>query len=468
MEEKAILVGLDLTDEFTQLCYYTEAGELYSVSLSKDPMKYRIPTVLCAVRDSNEWLFGEEALAAVETASCVRVSGLVELASQDGALEVFGQSYPADMLLERYFRRLLAALKNKVGATRISGIVITAKTLNEKLKRNIISAVELLGIRGDSLRMITHLESFMYYVVSQNKDIWINDVGLFDFDRESFVFYRLSFGRRNLPLTVVADRTDLTDKINYGMLVPEEEKRFAGDAGADRTNNGTPEPVEAGRGNADGYAAGNTGTNRTNYGTPEPVDIDRLIYAFENTSALVLHKQIVSALYFTGAGFETSWADESLKKLCNGRRIFRGQNLYVKGAGYAAVLMFNGGAEDYFLVGDEVLRSSISLRAFSDGAYRETELASIGQRCSEAGAEVEVILDRTNELDLIVHNALKKDFICAIMTLDTLVQRDDRSVRLNIRLRFPDRNTCVITVRDVGFGEIYRTNHKIWEQVLKI
>lgn len=417
-EGKSILVGIDLTDDFTQLSYYTESGELFSVSLSKDPMKYRIPTVLCAIENTQDWLFGDEAVAAGDRTDAVQINDLLRLAREDDSRVIFGQSYTADMLLERYLKRLLGALKIKAGAEKIRGVVIAVKTPDDNLKRNVSSALELLGIRGNDLKFITHLESFMYYVVSQNKDIWVNDVGLFDFDTDCFKFYRLSFGRRNTPITIVAESSDLTARINYSMFKPEE--------------------------------------------------MDRLRYAFEDTASMILHKQLVSALYFTGAGFDTAWADDILKKLCNGRRIFRGQNLYVKGAGYAAGLMFNGGAENYFPVGDDVLKSSLSIRAFSDGAYREVELAGVGQRCSEAGAEVEVILDHTNELDFIVHNVLKKDFICAIMTLDTLNLRSDRSVRLNIKLSFPDRDTCVITVRDAGFGEIYRTTHKIWEQVLKI
>ena len=417
-DEKAVLVGIDLTDEFTQLSYVNEHGELYSACLSKDPGKYRIPTMLCAFPDSSDWLFGEDAAALTPGPASMKVTGLVTLASDNGSMDIFGQNYAADMLLERFFRRLLAALKARIGATKIRGVVITAPQFNEKLKRNLISALELLGIRSDSLRMVTHLESFMYYAVSQNKDIWINDVGLFDFEKDGFMFYRLSFGRRSEPITIVAEKTDLTSKINYAMLAPEET--------------------------------------------------DRLMYAFENTASMMLHKQIISALYFTGAGFESAWADGILKNLCNGRRVFRGQNLYVKGAGYAAQLMFDGGADGYLLVGDSVLKSSIAIRAFSDGAYREMELASIGQPCSEAGREIEVIMDKTNELDFIIHNVLKKDFVCAIVTLETLNLRSDRTNRMNIRLRFPNRDTCVITVRDMGFGDIYPTNHKIWEQVLKI
>ena len=216
--EKAVLVGIDLTDEFTQLCYYTEAGELFSASLSKDPGKYRVPTMLCAFSDGSDWLFGEDAAAVSPSQTAFRITNLVTMAANNESLDVFGQTYAADILLERFFRRLLASMKSKIGVTSIRGVVITAEYIHEKLKRNLISALELLGIKSDNLKMITHLESFMYYAVSQNKDLWINDVGLFDFDKNYFTFYKLSFGRRSEPITVVAEKTDLTSKINYKML----------------------------------------------------------------------------------------------------------------------------------------------------------------------------------------------------------------------------------------------------------
>ena len=418
MTDKGILVGIDLADDYTQICCTGSTGDLTSVSLSKDPQKFRIPTVLGALSGSAEWLFGEDAAAVADSDTVVKVGNLLELARNDRSTEIFGRMYSADILLERFFRRLIIALKEKTGADRIRGVVVTMKNGDELLCRNIRSAFELLGIENENIRVITHLESFMYYVVSQNYDIWINDVGLFDFDVDGFLFYKLSFGRKQKPINVVAEKADLSENINYNMLI-----------------------------------------------SGDPVS---LVNAFESSVTLMLHKQIISALYFTGCGFESAWADESLKKLCTGRRIFRGQNLYVRGAGCAAKLLYDGGSAEYRFIPDDVLRSSICIRAYSNGRYEELPIANIGDPYRETNAKIEVIMDRTNELDFIVHNVLKKDFICAIMTLETLNQRSDRSTRLDVRIRFPERDVCVITVRDMGFGEIYKTDHKIWEQVLKI
>ena len=97
--EKAVLVGIDLTDEFTQLSYVNEHGELYSACLSKDPGKYRIPTMLCAFPDSSDWLFGDDAAALTPGPASMKVTGLVTLASENGSMDIFGQNYAADMTL---------------------------------------------------------------------------------------------------------------------------------------------------------------------------------------------------------------------------------------------------------------------------------------------------------------------------------------------------------------------------------
>ena len=416
-----ILIGIDMADDFTQICY-SSGRDQNSVSLSKDPLKYKIPTALCAIKDHAEWFFGEEAVLKADDEDSFFVGALTQLASKNGGIEIFGRFYPPDILLERFFGKLLGRLKEKTGASRIAGIVITLRRVNPLLRSNIIAAMELLGYGEGKVRVITYLESFMHYIVSQNNDIWINDVGLFDFDTEEVIFYKLSFNRKSKPVSVVADKTVLTDTISYSLFSDN--------------------------------------------------DSEKLLNAFENAAELVLHKQIISALYFTGPGFESSWADDNLKKLCNGRRIFRGQNLYVKGAGCAAGLYYGPehetGAEEYRFVTDDVLRSSLCIRVYKDGGYEELPIAAVGDRFEDVDSEIEVIMDRTNELDFIVHNVLKKDFICAIMTLETLRLREDRTTRLDIKVRFPERDICVITVWDAGFGEIYASDHKIWEQVLKI
>lgn len=417
--ERSLIVGIDLTNDYSQLSIFSENDELYSVSITNDPQRYRIPTVLCAMYGSGEWLIGDEAMQIPESPTCVRITDIVSCACEGKNRRIFDTEYTPDMILEKFFRRLLGALKVRTGGAVIQSIAITVPHTDPSLVAAIGAAFDRLGILKSDYRIISHLESFMYYVVSQNsRDIWISDVGLFDFDQDGFVCYMLSFGRKQVPLTIVAQKHELTRRLSLRMLELDET--------------------------------------------------DRCLKAFENIVEEIMYRQSVSALYFTGIGFESAWADEVLKRLCSGRRVFRGQNLFVKGAAYAAKLFVRGESANYLLVGDDVLKCSISIRVIQNGGYFELPLVEIGQPYMTAAHDIDIIMDETNELDFIVHNVLKKDFVCAIMTLDGLDVRKDRTTRLNVSLSFPNRDTCVITVRDTGFGSIYKTNYRIWEQTLKI
>ena len=46
--------------------------------------------------------------------------------------------------------------------------------------------------------------------------------------------------------------------------------------------------------------------------------------------------------------------------------------------------------------------------------------------------------------------------------------RENKTIRLQIRLHFLNRETAVITVKDTGFGAFYENGYRIWEQILKL
>lgn len=412
-----IIAGIDLCRDFTQLCIYNkDTLSMDSVSLASDKLSLRTSTALTYSREPRDWMLYSPKHE--DNSDYVCVKNLYEMAENDTGMIIDGKEYTSDMFLARFFRRVLNCIADGTDEKNVKGITVTVKSITPVLENTIRKAFENIGIGSDKYRILAHAEAFMYFVVMQNKDIWINDVGLFDFDEESFKYYVLHFGRKQQPMSVVADSNDFSDSIKFEML--EEPDRL------------------------------------------------RVSYAFENVCGIMLHKQNASAVYATGNGFETNWADDILKRLCNGRRIFRGQNLYVKGAAYSALMFFEGGSANYLMIGEENLKSSISLRAVSNAELIEIPFGEIGQNYHDAGGSCEIIMDGTDEIDFMIHNALKKDFFCAIMTLDALEERPDKTTRLRIDVKFVSRDSAVVTVRDIGFGKIRKKNFRIWEQVLSL
>ena len=221
-----------------------------------------------------------------------------------------------------------------------------------------------------------------------------------------------------MPIAIVAERTDLSGSISFDML--------------------------------------------------EVKPIERLKFNFESTANLTLHKKIVSSLFITGRGFEGNWSDDVLRSLCMGRRVFKGQNLYTKGACYAARAIQKGMLSDFVFLAEEVSTNSIAMKVYYDAKPFYLPMAEAGEQWQQIDKSCFVILDDCQELEFIVTDVLKKESMREVLSLDGLIRRENKTIRLELRLSFLDRNTAVIKIKDVGFGEFYPTNYRIWEQIIRL
>ncbi len=417
--ERSLYVGIDFEKDYTQAsCRGKGMSQPESVSAVAEKSRYRLPAVLYYKKSTGEWLFGEEAYKYRDFNDGGYVDDLLGKAERNENVTIFGNVISPITLLERYLKKLMYMIKKKYPQELIKKLVITSKSNSERVQKQLLQAFERLGLMEDRVFFLNNIDCFMYYTVSQHKDLWLNDVGMFDFSQEGLSFYRLSFGRKRTPIVVSYDRTDFDDVISYNML--DKDK------------------------------------------------LGRLTYSFENVSASVLHKQIISSIYVTGSGFEGSWADDILKSWCLSRRVFKGQNLYSKGACYAAAILTEDAAEEFLFLNEDMIKATLGFKVYHDSKQDEIILAQAGEKWSEINSTIEVILDQTDELDFVIRNLMKKDYICAIMSVDGLPKREPKTIRLQINVMFHDKETVVVTVRDTGFGEFYPTSHRIWEYIFKI
>ena len=190
---------------------------------------------------------------------------------------------------------------------------------------------------------------------------------------------------------------------------------------------------------------------------------------FENIAHGAIHKQILSALYMTGEGFEGEWADPVFRRLCVGRRLFRGRNLYVSGACYAArETGETARLSDYILLDDEMISSHISAVLYTDAKEQEVVFARAGTPWYQVDEELDVIPDGETELELKAQNLFTREERRFILDLEPVSGKSARQCRLGVRIRFEDVRTCVVTIRDRGFGEMFPTSNRVWERTLVI
>lgn len=418
-DDRTLLVGFDLSDDYSQIsCICKNATEPESVCITPDQSKFLIPTAVCVREMTKEWVIGEEAERCRDRMAGIYVDKLLSKLEAQEKTEIYGSVFSPDVLLEKFFRKVLGILRQRYQNNSIRQLVITVKECKPQTEELLYAVMLALGIDRDRVKIISHTTAFMYYIVSQPRDVWVNDVALFDYGEGGLRYCQLTFGRKGTPVAVIAESIDLSDDISFQMY--------------------------------------------------SELSAERLAHAFESIANLTLHKKIITSLFVTGRCFEGDWATDVLRGLCMGRRVFLGQNLYTKGACYAARAMVQNRLTEYCFLPEECIKASVSLRVYHDAQAYQLELASVGDKWKTAGTSCTIIMDQCNELEFTVCDAARRDTVLEIMTLDGPVRKERRSTRLQLTFRFISRDMAVVTLKDIGFGEFYKTNYRIWEQILKI
>jgi len=418
-EQRKLIVGFDLGEDYSQIsCYSFKIFEPKSVCLTEEEEHYLIPTVLCVKNDTKEWLYGDEAIACDSITEGVFADALLAKISAGETVKIFDIPFTGILLLEKFFRKTLMLLKKYFPTESITKIVVTIRDMEPKLVEGIYEALALLGLDKDRATILSHAQCYLYYALSQNQELWRNDVGLFEFDATGLSYYQININRRLHPMIAGVMKQNFADTLDYDRL-------HNPDANAE--------------------------------------------YTFKNIANNVMYKQIISTLYFTGKGFEGSWADEIIKSFCTGRRAFKGQNLYTKGACYAArELTGEKKFSDFLFLSDEMIMTSVTIHVYQDGMIKEVVLTKEAVPWYEVNESVEVILDAEQEIEIYLKNIMSREIVKKKLLLNNLPERPNRMTRLLINLTCLERTTAKINVMDLGFGAIYEGTDRSWELTFEL
>lgn len=416
-ENNRLLVGIDLGETITQMtCFDRKIYEPVPVGRKKgEEREYEIHTALVVRPDSGEWFWADRT---EEPEHGVLIQNLLDKVIQGDTFEQDGYTFHSREVLKRFLVKLLSLLKEYFPDETILRLVITVEEKERRLTETIRSVCEELGIQKERLVVQNHRQSYMYYAVSQAKELWMNNVGLFEYNQKGLSYSQINIDRRVTPWIVGVTKKDLSDVLDYSML--------------------------------------------------QDSDID-MGYAFVNVAGTVLHKQMVTTVYVTGKGFEEPWANEALKELCSGRRVFRGQNMFTKGACYAARELSGQGKLDQCLFLDEdMISANISIRTYHEAKMQEVLLAKAGTLWSEVDSSVDVIPDDEEEIQITAQDVLRHETKAHMLSLSGFAGRENKMTRFTIRIRFADRETCIVTLKDNGFGEYCPSSNRIWERSIKV
>ena len=98
------------------------------------------------------------------------------------------------------------------------------------------------------------------------------------------------------------------------------------------------------------------------------------------------------------------------------------------------------------------------------GAPAYCPMIEAGANWYECRAYCELILDQTEELVFVVQKVGEEEKKRISMALPGLPKRPERTTRLSVKLQYISREQCQITVRDLGFGEMFPSTGKVWTE----
>lgn len=400
-----LVIGIDLCNSYTH------------IACQEPERTWVIPTVVCKNKNQDEWYVDEEAYAHTLIGDGVIEDKLLTQVLKDGTATISGIRYEGLYLLKMFLEKALELPRKAAGVDPIAGLVIAVSTLDVKLMDSLLYCADYLEIPRERVHIISHTESFIYYVMSQKREIWSNQVGMFDLADESLRYYEMKVQRGIRQMQVTAERQDLEETFHLDVL-----ENMAGAKIADKI--------------------------------------------LSSCAERILQKRLFSAVLLTGKGFEsTDWAPEFMKQICSRRRVYVETSLFARGALMKALdYQQEKTAYPFTCICEGRLKATVSLKILNRDKEGQLVLAAAGDNWYEAKSTVEFVVAGAPELEFTIAPLDPKKKRLVRIPLKDFPKRPDRTTRIQLTLGFSDENTMVALIRDKGFGEMFPATERVIKQ----
>lgn len=405
-----IIVGYDLGDATSQISYCRADGtEPETASVVAGEEQYNFPTVLGKRLEVNQWAYGREALKLAENGSGILVERLLTLAREGAEVEIGEERFDPVALLALFLKRSLSLLGMIALPEQIEVLMITVENLDQRTIEVLSQAVSVMQLKTAHICFQSHEDSFYQYTIRQPQELWKGQVLLCEYEEDRLRTYRLEWNWRTTPVVAFIESGD------YPQLGSRDE-------------------------------------------------------AFLQILEEKCGKGVVSSAYLIGRGFEGDWYQNSLRYLCRGRRVFRGNNLYSKGACYGAreKYMPDEVGKQYVFLGRDKLKANLGMRVLRRGQDSYYALLDAGVNWFDADRQWEFYLEGGNSFSILVTALNGKESKEVEIILHDLPKRGACASRIRMAVSMKSENEVSVMLEDLGFGEIYPATHKIWQEEFSI
>ncbi|MBE5912542.1 hypothetical protein SAMN02910377_00535 [Pseudobutyrivibrio ruminis] len=402
-------LGIDISARSTVLSIYkSNMDEPATVSTILGEENYSIPTVLAKRYGMGQWFFGDEAISKSRTKEAMLVDDLYTLALKNEEVFVDGESFQARELMVIYFNKLFAIPGPMAAMGDIEKLVVCVDQVNLEVMELMNYIISRLSIDSNRLMLIDRNECFYFYALSQRPELFLYSVALFDYSGSNMISCVLNRNQSTRPQMITLD------VVNHGDITDNRDEKF-----------------------------------------------DEII-------ADTFGSTLFSSVYLVGDGFDGEWMKVSLARLCKGRKVFMGKNLYSKGACYAGYTKDGKRDWPFIYIGDNDLKLNLSIKILENNVMKFFTLIDAGQSWYDAKGECEVILDGEPELEFYIQRPESREAHTEVLELTDMPKRENRTTRLRIEASPISDVAVSIVITDLGFGEISPSSGKSWEHTISI
>lgn len=407
-------LGLDLCRKNLQISYFREdRGEPESIYQLNNTETYQLPNVMFFCTDENKWYVGNNVSAVRFQKNGKIIEDIVGNVGADNKVVLNGETYTYDKLLLILLKNQLEDFLSRTEGAVIKRLTVTIEAYDKAVFAVLKKLREELGLSEESFHIMSHENAFFQYVMRQDERLRINSIAMFEYDTDGMDFYRLD--RRNQGKTYIYNlKKERIEEITYPMLFE---------------------------------------------------DVERLDEKFAELARMLMKQTYTSAVYLTGAGFHDKWIEKSKNVLCDGRKVFVGQNIYTKGACYHARYGAYEEQQDVAFCSREFIIQDIGVQiGDTEGRNHFYPIVTGGREWYNMKGSITLFLDDTNRIEMVYRDRISKDSQREIIEVHGLPKRPPKTTKLSLEVELYDEKNGAIIIRDVGFGKIYPTTNKIYRR----
>lgn len=309
--------------------------------------------------------------------------------------------------------KIIEYIKKISGLSYIEKICFTLKDFYMDNLCVISMIMKRLGIDDDKWSVISHDESFALYAYSQKKELYSASVMLLDYGENGIDAILLN------KTKAASLNNDIVMENTYQLSNERVSAAFTGAISLDEAS-------------------------------------DCIIEWLSD----IFSKYSVSSLYLTGEGFNReSYPDRLTKFLCMRRKVFAGQNLFVKGAVYYCL---KDSDKEYLnnllLACKNRVTTGIEVQITDRGIVKRLRIIKPGVNWYMAYRKMDFILDDINKITLIMKPCNDSAEYTEEIDISEIPYRKGRMTRISMEIAFVSDSRCVVTVTDKGFGQFVKSS----------